>query len=148
MASSRDVPSFGGFGAVIVAGQLDHEETIKLMQFLNLCFSAWRRDTEYRTLWGSLNMILCAWLYRRIVIGGAGKGLSRATRMTQEQFRAGLQSLSAGEYMEYLVGRRVSDHDRAPAYNRIKNIFAKRYLTDTKQRLLLPQPTWAHGSGK
>jgi hypothetical protein len=147
-ASAREVPSFGGTGAVMVAGLLDNEETAKLLQFLNICFNAWRRDSEYRTLWGSLNLILCAWLYRRVLVDAPGNSLSRSTRLTLEQFRASLQALSAeSEYMEYLVGRRVSDHDRAPAYNRIKGIFARRYMADTKQRLLLPGPTWAHGGG-
>lgn len=117
--------------------------------FLNLCFAAWKRDVEYTTLWGSLNLILCAWLYRRVVIGDAGKGLSRSTKLDADQFRRCLMSLSAEpDYTDFLVGRRITDRDRSPAYNRLKTIFARRYWDEHKQKLLLPQPSWAHASGK
>lgn len=84
-----------------------------------------------------------------MVIGDAGKGTSRAKKLDADQFRRCLMSLSASpEYMEYLVGRRVSDRDRSPAYNRLKVIFARRYWDEHKQKLLLPGPSWAHASGR
>lgn len=146
--SRPEVPSLGGLGAVSVAGTLDDPDTAQLITCLALCFEAWRRDPEYRTLWGSLNLILCFWLYRRVVVGDAGKGTSRATKLSAEQFRACLQALSASaEYVEYLVGRRISDRDRAPAYNRMKTIFAGRYMKDRGTKLMLPSPPWAHSAG-
>lgn len=148
-AGSRpEVPTSATGSAASCVDRLDEAEASDLIEFLTLCYSSWRRDAEYTVLWGSLNLVLCAWLYRRVVVGSAGKGTSRATKMSADAFRRGLLSLSAKpDYMEYLVGRRVSDRDRAPAYNRLKTIFAARHITDTSQRLLLPSPSWAHGSG-
>ena len=67
--------------------------------------------------------------------------------LTIEQFKRGMMALSANsEYLEWLVGRRLSDHDRAPAYSRIKAILAARYAQDQKAKLRLPSPAWARGS--
>jgi hypothetical protein len=143
--SRSDVPSMGGAGAATIAAQLEDRGVAALCAFLQLCFTAWRRDPEYTTLWGSLNLVLCAWLYRRVVIGNPGKGQSRSNKLTDDQFRKSLLSLSAADdYIEYLVGRRISDRDRAPSYNRMKAIFARRYWDEHKQKLLLPSPPWAH----
>ncbi len=147
--SRGDVPSLTSAGAAqFVAEFLDETETRTLCDFLTLCFAAWKRDAEYTTLWGSLNLILCAWLYRRQVLGGTTSKNSRANKLDADIFRRCLMSLSASpEYMDYLVGRRISDRDRAPAYNRLKAIFARRYFDEHKQKLMLPSPAWAHAEG-
>ena len=142
--SRPDVPQ-SSHSSTACAGMLDERETLDLVSFLALCFVAWRREKEYQKLWGGLNLCLCAWLYRRVVLGPAGQGVSRSIKMTPEQFTRGLLALSAdATYVDYLVGRNLGDKDRAPAYNRMKTILAKRYAEDTGQRLLLPSPTWAH----
>ncbi len=143
--SRPDVPSNSSHSSTKCADMLDDQETTDMIKFLQLCFEAWRRDKEYQKLWGSLNLCLCAWLYRRVVLGPAGKGQSRSTKLTAEQFKRGLLALSADmNYVDYLVGRNLGDKDRAPAYNRMKGIMAKRHLEETGQKLLLPSPTWAH----
>lgn len=147
MGTRADVPTGNAGSAQDCADMLDERETASLVEFLTLCFSAWQRDMEYARLWGSLNLALCAWLYRRVVEGqgGTGKGQSRSTCLTPEEFRRGMMALSASsEYLDYLAGRRLSDRDRAPAYNRIKAILAKRYRDEGRAKLLLPQPSWAH----
>lgn len=146
--SRHEVPALGG-GAAQVAQELDDDETEVLTNFLGMCFCAWRRDMEYWPLWGSLNLVLCAWLYRRVVVGQAkAKNLSRSMKLDPDQFKRGMLALSASkEYVEYLVGRRVTERDRSPAYNKMKALIAQRYLLDTKQKLHLPGPAWAHGGG-
>lgn len=145
--SRPEVPSTGGHSATACAGQLDDRETGELTRFLQICFQAWRREKEYQKLWSALNLCLCAWLYRRVVLGPAGKGTSRATKMTEQEFIRGMLALSAdANYVDYLVGRNLGDKDRAPAYNRMKSILAKRYADDHGgTKLMLPQPTWSHG---
>lgn len=144
LGSRNDVPAFHGSAQSCVE-QLDAADVDILIEFLNLCFEAWRRDTEYQKLWGALNLILCAWLYRRVVEGMGLTHTSRATRLKPDEFRKGLLSLSAdADYLDYLVGRNIGDRDRAPAYARIKTIFSKRYLTDRNLKLLLPSPNWAN----
>lgn len=144
--SRPEVPTNSGHSSTSCATMLDDQETGDLIQFLQLCFAAWRREKQYQKLWGSLNLCLCAWLYRRVVLGPAGKGVSRSTKLTPEEFTRGLLALSAdANYVDYLVGRNLGDKDRAPAYNRMKTILAKRYAEDTAgKKLLLPSPTWAH----
>lgn len=145
--SRPDVPSGGKLSVATIADTLNDQDTDELIAFVGLCFAGWRRDAEYRTLWGSLNLTLCSWLYRRVVIGEAGRGTSRSKKLDADQFRRCLLALSATPaYLEYLVGRRISDRDRAPTYNRLKTIFAHRYWEDRKEKLLLPSPAWAHQS--
>lgn len=147
LGARQEVPAFGTTAQRGVE-QLDESETSMLIDFLGLCFESWRRDPEYAKLWGSLNLMLCAWLYRRVVISDPGKGSGRATKMSPDQFRKSLLALSAApEYMDYLVGRLIGDRDRSPAYSRLKQIFQQRYTEDTKQKLQLPQPNWSTNHG-
>src|SRR5262245_58856404 len=111
--------------AILVAEQLDEAETDAAIEFVQTCFEAWHRDVEYAKLWSSLNLILCGWLWRNVVRADqkSKNGYSRSTRMSIDQFKRGMMSLSASsDYLEWLVGRRISDHDRAPAYHRMKAI--------------------------
>lgn len=144
--SRPDVPTNGGNSSMGCVVLLDEQETRDMISFLQICFEAWRREKEYQKLWGSLNLCLCAWLYRRVVLGPAGKGVSRSTKLSVDQFKRCLLALSAdSSYVDYLVGRNLGDKDRAPAYNRLKVIMARRFAEDVKGgRLLLPSPTWSH----
>lgn len=136
--------------ALMVAEQLDDQETDAAIEFIQTCFEAWHRDVEYSKLYGSLNLILCGWLWRNVVKATQPKqkkGISRCDKMTIDQFKRGMMSLSAAsDYLEWLVGRRISDHDRAPAYGRMKSILVNRYLQDQKSKLRLPQPAWTRGA--
>lgn len=127
--------------------QMSDEETVSAIEFITSCYEAWGRDFEYRRLWSAANLITCAWLYRRVVLGEKISSQSRTTKLTKEEFRKCLMALSAdGKYLDYLVGRNVSERDRAPIYGRIKTIFQRRYYTETGKKINLPQPAWAHGS--
>lgn len=138
-----EVPSLNG--AVPSAQSMDETETTAAIEFATLCYESWRRDTEYARLWSILNLTLCAWLYRRTVLGEKLTSASRVARLTKDEFRKCLLALSAEEhYVDYLVGRNLSDRDRAPTYARIKAIFQRRYLAETGKAIRLPGPTWSH----
>lgn len=86
--------------------------------------------------WGGLNLTPTMWLYRRMVITTYSP---RTPRLTKEQFKNSLMSLSAsGDYVEWLVGLQLSDRDRSPGYNRIKAIFAKRSSAFSPSSLRAP----------
>lgn len=149
--SETEVPAAGGGkSARTAAERLTMDETKSLAAFLELPVQAWGRDAEYFRLWGNLTLSLSMWLYRRTVVQPYTPA---TTRLTREQFRQGLQALSADErFLEYLVGRSLNDTSRAPTYNRMKLIFAARLEGEiggknakgaTKVRL--PNPSWAHG---
>jgi hypothetical protein len=134
--------------AIYVAEQLEEADVDEMTEFLGTCFEAWHRDIQNARLWSSLNLLLVGWLWRHVVIGaatkGSGKGQTRSDRLTREQFKRGMLSLSANQdYLEWLVGRQARDMDRTPAYNRIKAILAARYVQDTKFKVKLPSPAWA-----
>ncbi|HXC41464.1 MAG TPA: ParB/Srx family N-terminal domain-containing protein [Burkholderiales bacterium] len=149
--SETEVPAAsGGKSARDAAERLTIDEARALAAFLEMTIDAWGRDPEFYRLWGNLTLSLCMWLYRRTVISAYSP---KTTRLTREQFRKGLQSLSSDErFLEYLVGRGLNDTSRAPTYNRIKTIFAGRLEGDFggktargATKVNLPQPAWAHG---
>lgn len=148
--SETEVPLAGTKSSRTAADRLTMDEANGLAAFLELPSTAWGRDAEFFKLWGNLTLCLTMWLYRRTVIQPYTPA---TTRLTRDQFRLGLQALSADErFLEYLVGRGLNDTSRAPTYNRIKTIFAARLeegmggktkAGHTKVRL--PTPSWAHG---
>jgi len=145
LISKTETPSPGGSAsATSVARELSTEESGHCADFLLLAEKAWGRDPEYARLWGNVNLTLCMWIYRRMVLSQGIVSGSRLQHMTAEQFRNCLMSLSAdSHFLDWLVGRKLSDRDRSPAYARIKIIFQKRLHQDTNKRWLLPAPEWA-----
>lgn len=144
-SSRKESPHGGGGSSLDHARELQDEEVQKLVSFLRLAFDAWGREEEYWRLWGSLNTIMTMWIYRRMVVDHPGTGPKRWVKLTQEQFKKCLMSLSAdSHYIDWLVGRNSGDRDRAPCYGRIKSIFAKRMLEETGKKMLFPQPEWSH----
>lgn len=148
--SETEVPLAGTKSSRTAADRLTMEEANGLAAFLELPSTAWGRDAEFFKLWGNLTLCLTMWLYRRTVIQPYTPA---TTRLTRDQFRLGLQALSADErFLEYLVGRGLNDTSRAPTYNRIKILFAARLEAGvggkTKAghtKVRLPTPSWAHG---
>jgi hypothetical protein len=141
--SSRDVPSPNGavMSTAAMAETIGTDETKHLIDFLSVAYDAFGRDREYQRLWAGLNLILCMWLYRRMVISQYSM---KTPKLTKEQFKKCLMSLSANSnYVEWLVGRNMSERDRSPAYNKIKTMFAQRIMDDTGKKPYLPLPTWA-----
>lgn len=144
-ASAKESParSTGG-GAVDLVEGVSIEEADNLIAFLELAFGAWGRDMAYGRLWSALNLQLCMWLYRRVVLGYGLTAGTRSVRLDPQTFGKCLMALSAdGDYLDWLVGRQASERDRAPAYNRIKKIFADRIELDTGKKPLIVQPPWA-----
>jgi len=141
-ASSFEVPSGTSAGTAMEVGQsLTQETAHECVSFIKLCEKAWGRDPEYSKLWSSLNLTICAWLYRRVVLTRDPK----AMKVTPDVFCKALMSLSSNDgYLSWLVGRMLADRDRAPCYNRMKSIMIKRVEVDTGKKLRWPKPTWTH----
>jgi len=141
--SEPEVPVGSSTSAADLASLLTEEDAEKLIAFLKLAYAAWGRDQEYIKLWGMVNICLCMWLYRRLVLDGHSW---KTQKISKEQFGKCLMALSAdSQYLDWLVGRHIGDRDRAPGYNRIKSIFASRLKTDTGHKHNLPAPAWSHG---
>jgi hypothetical protein len=145
--SEREAPSSVG-SVRDITERLTSDEAAALAAFMELPFSAWGRDPEFYRLWGNLTLCLTMWLYRRTVMTTYTPA---TTRLSRDQFRKCLQALSAdARHLEFLVGRSLSETSRAPTYNRMKLVFAKRLEEEMGKtatgatKLRLPGPSWAH----
>ncbi len=128
--------------ATALAQGLTQDEAEPMVRFLNLCRDAWGVDKEYYRMWGSLNLVLCAWLYRNMVLR---KFSQRAPQITGEQFKQCLMALTADpNYIAWLLGRQLRESDRSPAFERIRSIFANRLAVLLGSKPAMPRPAWAH----
>ncbi len=138
--STTETPVATAPSAATIAKTFTEEEATLCTDFLNIAEKAWGRDPEYARLWGGLNLTLTMWLYRRLVISPWS---TKTPKLTKEQFRAALCSLSAdASYLEWLVGRNMTERDRAPAYKKMKGIIAHRLTNELGTRPKLPDPPW------
>lgn len=143
--SAPDTPVSSTGSAATLARSATLEDVKLLVVFLGAAYRAWGPDAEYVRLWNGLNLTLCMWLYRRLVVSPWSV---RTKPLTVDQFSKCLMSLSAdSDYLAWLVGRHTGEHDRSPAYNRIKSLFAKRVELDTGKKPLMPKPPWFVGGG-
>lgn len=141
--SGSNVPSTSaGLPSSTLAETITNDETQQLIQFMTEAHGAFGREPQYARLWGSLNLILCMWLYRKTVVIQYSP---RCPKLNKELFRKCLMSLSAdSDYLDWLVGRAITDRDRSPAYSRVKRTFAARLKIELERAVALPDPDWAH----
>jgi hypothetical protein len=143
-ASSNETPTNSPGSINTIAMALDGDSADKLIRFMHLAVAAWGRDPEYYRLWGSLNVALCMWLYRRVVLDTNRRAVARVAVLTDAQFKSAMTALSAdSNYLDWLPGRLLNDRDRSPALVRIKHIFSRRLADNFPGKLHLPQPAWA-----
>lgn len=134
-----------GQSAAMIAQGLEPKSVENLIAFLNVVHAAWGRDPEYYRLWGNLNLALCMWLWNKLVLDRDRGGSKRHISLSVPQFKRVMMSVSAdGEYVQWLVGRQLSDRDRSPCYNRLKRIIATRVGEENNGiKPVLPAPAWA-----
>lgn len=115
-----------------------------LIAFLNVAHAAWGRDPEYYRLWGNLNLSLCMWLWNRLVMDRDRTG-KRYVSLNAQEFKRCMMSLSADtDFVQWLVGRQLSERDRSPCYSRLRAIFARRLAEENGGvKPVLPLPAWA-----
>lgn len=143
-ASAGESPRAHG-SATDMAVAFNSDDLTGCIGFLQCAFTAWGRDANYSKLWSALNLTICMWLYRRLVLSA----YSAKTRViSNEQFAKCLMSVSAAEfYVEWLLGRTLSPTNLSPAYQKVKGAFDARLERDTLTKHMLPAPSWAKGGG-
>jgi hypothetical protein len=142
-ASMGEVPVAGSISAMQMVTSMTDTDYEEMIGFLQVCLAAWGRDHAYARLWSALNMSLCAWLYRRLVLHPEMTS-ARIGPLTKELYKKCLMSVSAScDYIDWLVGRNTGERDRAPAYARLKSIIATRLWQEVGKKPILPQPAWA-----
>lgn len=138
-------PSAAGKSAMGLAQELTDDEAHLLIKFMNLARTAWGGDMAYARLWSALNLTICMWLYRRLVVQvvAENRSLKRSIMIDDVLFKKCLMSLSASsDYLDWLVGRVMSERDRSPCYTRVRAAFSKRIETETRNKPKLPLPHW------
>jgi hypothetical protein len=140
--SVPEVPTGGGLSAMQMAEQINADDADRLIDGLLVFNRAWGRDLEYARLWNNLNLCVTMWLYKRTVLGAYSPN---TTRLDSDLFAKCCMEVSADRtYLDWLHGRMLHDSDRAPCYNRIKTIYARRIIAETGKKPRLPSPAWAH----
>lgn len=144
--SATETPVSISRSAAQLATDMTHESAAQLKIFMTMAFEAWGRDDATKRLWGALNLSLCMWLWRRLVLDTDRRGNRRYLVLRTEQFRQCLMSLGAtASYTDWLEGRVLGDRDRPAAYQRIKQIFQRRLLESktAKDKIKFPNTAWA-----
>lgn len=141
--SGQETPTNSGGSALQLAKLMTLDDSDALIKVLMLVEKAWGRHLEYARLWGALNLTLCFWLYRRLVVAPYS---AKTEKMSHDLYTKCLMSVSAdSKYIDWLLGRHLSERDRSPAFAKIKAAFSKRIQAETGKKPLLPNPAWAKG---
>lgn len=144
--SSGETPTANACGSSThIAQALDNVSAENLINFLSTAYAAWGREESYFRLWSSLNLTMCMWLWRQLVLNRE-RGLKRYVVLDIMEFKKCLMSVSATtDYIDWLTGRALTDRDRAPCYSRLKSIFSRRTTEERggKEQTKMPQPPWA-----
>lgn len=118
------------------------EETAALIDFLSIAATAFGREPQEARLWTALNITLCMWMFRKLVLAQYSP---KTPRLTRDLFRKCLMSVAADpNYQDWLLGRQMGERDRSPAYARLKTIFAQRLESELGKKVMLPQPDWSN----
>lgn len=147
VGSGSDTPKQHTTSAINVARELSAVEAQELVRFLNIARSAWGDDPQNYRLWTALNLCLCMWLYRKLVLDKE-RGVKRYVVLNPDLFKKCLLSVAAsGDYVDWLVGRSLSERDRAPCYMRLKGLFVSRLRMELHtDKVQMPQPAWGAGA--
>jgi hypothetical protein len=133
-------PSPAVYGqATELAEHLDEIQRQHMTTFFNTAYSAWESDRCNARLWTNLNLLMCMYLYRKLVLEPRGNPLPK------DMFRKCLLSVAANAgYSEWLVGRQQYERDRDPCFKRLKRIFLARLNSEYngKCRIQFPKPEW------
>jgi hypothetical protein len=151
MGSRPETPQASPGSAMSIAQSLTQEEAAVAAKVGNILFGAWGRTDDTRRLWSGLNLIMVFWMYRRLVLTVHTGNQSRIVKINDELFSKCCAALGANDkYNDWLVGRVLNERNRSPAMHRIKDIFARRIMTERglSVRPSLPQPPWATHGGR
>jgi hypothetical protein len=145
-ASNNETPSLTGAGssAMVMAQGMTMTDAEECCQFLNVARAAWGADLENARLWSNLNLSVCMWLWRSLVLGARQNVSKRTVVLNADQFKRCLMMVSSQrDYIDWLVGRNMNERDRAPCYARVKQLFVARLRLDKMDNVKMPQPSWA-----
>jgi hypothetical protein len=105
---------------------LNKPTTLEVIDFYLACDAAGWQNSVYQRFWGTLNLSINMWLYRRLVLGEHQQrfhGGIKPMILTRAQFVECMRGLTMdADYHEWLSGRTLRERDRVPCYTRLKEI--------------------------
>jgi len=147
--SEPETPANSVPSGPVLAASLDRESVDNLISFMQIARAAWGTDPESYRLWGTLNIVICMWIFRRHVLDKSRGGSKRSVVLTGDMFRKCLMSVAADTgYNDWLVGRSLNERDRSPCYTRVKEIFSKRLEQELGRKVAMVQPSWCSNRGR
>lgn len=109
------------------AALLDEVQTERIVAFFRACAAAgWvNTDRMNERLWGTLNIGINMWLFRKFVYGTANKikGTRGATALSASQYAECMKDLRNPDYFKFLGSRSLRFQDRRPTYDYVKELF-------------------------
>jgi hypothetical protein len=139
--AATEVPKGGTAPAADLAAAFSTDDADSLIAFLDCIHQAWGADANTGRLWAGLNLTLCMWMYRRLVVT---RWSAKTPIVTRETFTKCMMSVGAAAvYVDWLMGRGLNKHSTAPAYKRVKGLIAARLEEELGKKVSLPQPPWA-----
>lgn len=107
------------------ASYLDETETARLISFFIACERAGWVDSMWPNLWGTLNIGLNMWLWRKLVLGKENKfrGGGDFMALTVQQYAECMKGLKTPEYAKFLKSRALRFQDRLITYEYIQDLF-------------------------
>lgn len=139
------VPANGPSALEIVRKYLDRNQADMMMAFYGAAMEAGWAHEPFKRLWGSLNLGINMWIYRRTVLGETmrfGQGGHKPMVLTREQYIVCMRSLMEPEYMDWLVGRQLRFQDRNPCYAHIREHFTVALKQLGVEAPRFPQAQW------
>jgi hypothetical protein len=125
-SSNEDPPAKNVTNTEILAQGLTALDVQQLSGLLHSLIRVWGDQREYKCLWGPLNLTLCMWLYRRMVIGVPAPA-PNVTRLTSGQFEAGVAGLTHSSYRSALGNKKLRKEgeadEREYIYGQLGNFF-------------------------
>lgn len=107
------------------ASYLDAHETKNLIAFFTACEHAGWVDKNWPNLWGTLNIGINMWLWRKLVLGKENKfrGGSDFMALSAMEYAECMKGLKNPDYAKFLKARSLRFQDREVTYDYIKELF-------------------------
>lgn len=129
-ASSASEQCTSSGSARDLAYRLTMDDAKKCVSFLTVARGAWGSTVEYNRLWGPVNLSVCMWLYRRMVVDPE----QGVTPLTAKQFSNCLVTLTndtpKSTYVEWLRAKPSSAENRRMA---LANHIRPRFISRIRQ---------------
>ena len=134
-----------------LAKKLTMRDAETIVAFIKICEEVFGFNNESSALWKHINLVLCLWLYRVMVLKTEWEGCEgyKVTYLDDKRFGIGLSALRHSRFYSSMTNKRLgSAVDRKEAYLNMTRWFLSGFPNNNgRTRVRLPKPTWASKKG-